>query len=82
MTWQGRNSLDDDGDGLPNLLDRGVGAKLVPRLRRRRPARRTSPTREAPLLAWLDRSGHRYDITTDVALAAGRGPRLGGPPAA
>ena len=28
MTWQGRNSLDDDGDGLPNLLDRGVGAKL------------------------------------------------------
>ena len=28
MTWQGLNSLDDDGDGLPNVLDRGVGAKL------------------------------------------------------
>ena len=27
----------------------------------------------APLLAWLDRTGRRYDLTTDVALA--RGPR-------
>jgi flagellar hook assembly protein FlgD len=75
MTWQGRNSLDDDGDGLPNLLDRGVGAKLF-----RIYAGDGLPTdfaaRDAPLLAWLDRRGHRYDITTDVALAANRGPRL------
>jgi hypothetical protein len=75
MTWQGRNSLDDDGDGLPNLLDRGVGAKLF-----RIYAGDGLPTdfaaRDAPLLAWLDRAGHRYDITTDVALAAGRGPKL------
>jgi flagellar hook assembly protein FlgD len=75
MTWQGRNSLDDDGDGLPNLLDHGVGAKLF-----RIYAGDGLPTdfaaRDAPLLAWLDRRGHRYDITTDVALAAGRGPKL------
>ena len=39
MTWQGRNAVDDDGDGPPNLLDRGAGPAR-PRLRRRRPARR------------------------------------------
>jgi flagellar hook assembly protein FlgD len=75
MTWQGRNSLDDDGDGLPDLLDRGVGAKLF-RVYAGDGLPADFATRDAPLLAWLDRRGHRYDITTDVALAAGRGPRL------
>ena len=75
MTWQGRNSLDDDGDGLPNLLDRGVGAKLF-RVYAGDGLPADFAARDAPLLAWLDRRGHRYDITTDVALAAGRGPRL------
>jgi hypothetical protein len=75
MTWQGRNSLDDDGDGLPNLLDRGVGAKLF-RVYAGDGLPADFATRDAPLLAWLDRRRHRYDITTDVALAAGRGPRL------
>ena len=28
ITWQGRNPVDDDGDGLPNVLDRGVAARL------------------------------------------------------
>jgi len=77
MTWQGRNSVDDDGDGLPNLLDRGVGVKL-----NRVYAGDGLPIdfaqRDAPLLAWLDRNHHRYDITTDVALAMNRGPRLEG----
>jgi flagellar hook assembly protein FlgD len=75
MTWQGRNSLDDDGDGLPNLLDDGVGAKLF-RVYAGDGLPADFATRDAPLLAWLDRRGHRYDITTDVALAANRGPRL------
>jgi hypothetical protein len=75
MTWQGRNSLDDDGDGLPNVLERGVGAKLF-RVYAGDGLPAGFATRDAPLLAWLDRRGHRYDITTDVALAAGRGPRL------
>jgi flagellar hook assembly protein FlgD len=77
MTWQGRNSLDDDGDGLPNLLDRGVGVRLN-RVYAGDGLPTDFATRDAPLLAWLDRNHHRYDITTDAALAAGRGPRLEG----
>jgi N,N-dimethylformamidase beta subunit-like protein len=75
MTWQGHNSLDDDGDGLPNVLDRGVGAKLF-RVYAGDGLPQDFATRDAPLLAWLDRRHHRYDVTTDVALAAGRRPRL------
>jgi flagellar hook assembly protein FlgD len=77
MTWQGRNSLDDDGDGLPNLLDRGVGVKLN-RVYVGDGLPVGFAARDAPLMAWLDRNHHRYDVTTDVALALGRGPRLQG----
>jgi hypothetical protein len=76
MTWQGRNPIDDDGDGMPNLLDRGVGAKLL-RVYAGNGLPEGFADRDAPLLAWLDRSHHRYDITTDVALANGQGPKLG-----
>jgi hypothetical protein len=76
-TWQGRNPVDDDGDGLADLLDRG----LPVRLRRVLVGDGTGlpqgfATVEAPLLAHLDRTGRRYDVTTDVALAAGNGPQL------
>jgi hypothetical protein len=76
-TWQGANPLDDDGDGRPNTLGAGLpvriarpyaGTGLPPQLRRQ----------EALLLAQLDRTHRRYDITTDVALARGEGPRLAG----
>lgn len=76
-TWQGVNPVDDDGDGLPNTLLAGgpvqtsrpyVTGGLPSQLR----------TGEAPLLEYLDREGHRYDLTTDVALARGQGPRLAG----
>jgi hypothetical protein len=77
MTWQGRNPLDDDGDGLPNLLDRGVGVSLT-RIYAGDGLPAGFAKRDAPLLQWLDRRHHRYDITTDVALALGRGPRLEG----
>ncbi|MDX6689118.1 MAG: hypothetical protein QOG15_575 [Solirubrobacteraceae bacterium] len=75
-TWQGVNPVDDDGDGLPNTLPAGgpvqtsrpyVGG-LPDQLRRG----------EALLLNYLDRQGHRYDLTTDVALARGEGPRIAG----
>jgi flagellar hook assembly protein FlgD len=75
MTWQGRNALDDDGDGLPNLLDRGVGAKLS-RVYTGDGLPTDFAQRDALLLTWLDRNRHRYDITTEVALANGQGPRL------
>jgi hypothetical protein len=77
MTWQGRNSVDDDGDGLPNVLDRGLPVRLNRVL-----AGDGLPAgfaqRDAPLLAWLARTGRRFDVTTDAALAAGRGPKIAG----
>ena len=45
MTWQGRNRLDDDGDGEPDLLDRGRAVEPPPGARRRRAARRASQGR-------------------------------------
>jgi FlgD Ig-like domain len=75
MTWQGLNAVDDDGDGLPNLLARGLPARAdrvyagpVAEL----------GARVLPLLSWLDRTRRPYDLTTDVALARGVGPRLEG----
>ncbi|MGZ6642042.1 MAG: FlgD immunoglobulin-like domain containing protein [Solirubrobacteraceae bacterium] len=75
ITWQGRNPVDDDGDGLPNVLDRGVGAKLA-RVYAGDGLPAGFATRDAPLLAWLDRTNKRYDVTTDAALARGTGPAL------
>jgi hypothetical protein len=77
ITWLGQDPVDDDGDGLPNTLDGGdpvrtdrvfAGAGL--------PA--GFPDRIAPVLVFLDREGFRYDVTTDLALAGGRGPGLAG----
>jgi flagellar hook assembly protein FlgD len=75
LSLQGRNPVDDDGDGAPDTLERGVDVRLNRVLVRET---ESFVRREAPLLAWLDRQGYRYDLTTDVALAAGRGPRLDG----
>ena len=64
-TWQGRNSVDDDGDGLPNLLDRGLPVRLARVLagdglpadvrRARRPAARRGWTAQRPALRHHDR---------------------------
>ena len=77
-TWQGLNPVDDDGDGRPDTLPAGLPARVLarpyvkdgipPQIRRH----------EALLLTQLDREGRRYDLTTDVALARGEGPRLDG----
>ena len=77
MTWQGRNPVDDDGDGMPNLLDLGIGVRGA------RPfAGGGLPSGflhfEAPVISWLDHTHRRYDITTDLALALGQGPKLEG----
>ena len=76
VTWQGRNPVDDDGDGRPNQLSTGLPVRL-PRVFGT-PTVPGFPERTQPLLAWLDRARHRYDITTDVALATGVGPQLRG----
>ena len=77
MTWQGRNSVDDDGDGIPNVLDRGLPVRLG-RVLGGDGLPVGFAARDAPLLAWLARTGRRFDVTTDVALAAGAGPTLAG----
>ncbi|MEA2177488.1 MAG: hypothetical protein QOG77_785, partial [Solirubrobacteraceae bacterium] len=76
-TWQGANEIDDDGDGWPDTLVDGLPIRTA------RPyAGGALPAGVAdhvgPLLAAIDRAGLRYDITTDVALARGQGPKLEG----
>lgn len=77
MTWQGRNPVDDDGDGAPNTLTLGTPSKLY-----RDYAGDGLPQgftdNEAPTLLWLDRNRRRYDLTTDAALLARSGPALAG----
>jgi hypothetical protein len=77
ITWQGRNPVDDDGDGAPNVLDRGVPAKFARVLAAGR-LPQGFIQEEGPLLSFLGRHRLRYDLTTDLALAQRRGPQLAG----
>jgi hypothetical protein len=75
ISWQSDNPVDDDADGFPNTLvnSASVGTER-PLAFGRLPAAFGRDT--APLLTFL---GERdYEITTDLALAHGRGPQLGG----
>jgi hypothetical protein len=75
MTWQGRNPVDDDGDGRPNLLDDGLGVRLGrPLAGDGLPA--GFARQEALVLRALDVKRHRYDLTTDVELAGRAAPDL------
>ena len=75
ISWQGLNPVDDDGDGFPDTLlsapavglARGFALGRTPVAYRRD---------AAPLAAFLERSRLRYDLTTDLALARGKGPGL------
>ena len=69
-TWQGRNPVDDDGDGRANLLDHGLSARIT-RVQAGDGLPAGFAGREAPVLGFLDREERRYDITTDLLLAAG-----------
>lgn len=79
VTWQGRNRVDDDGDGMPNTLDAG-GRRATAQLSR--PFAHGLPAgleeQEGALLRFLDDELLRYDLTTDAALTTGDGPPLGG----
>lgn len=76
ITWLGTDPVDDDGDGWPDTLTGGLP------VRRERVLAGGLPEdlarRVAPLLIFLDRSGLRYDLTTDLGLVAGVGPRIAG----
>ncbi|MDO8186351.1 FlgD immunoglobulin-like domain containing protein [Conexibacter sp. JD483] len=79
LTWEGLNAVDDDGDGMPNVLD---GAGRDGSVRLGRPLAKGMPAtvagHEGALLRFLDANLLRYDLTTDAALAAGVGPSLDG----
>lgn len=75
LTWQGRNDVDDTGDGLPDSLARDRKARIArPFARGRLP--RGFADGEARLLAYLDRQKLRYDLTTDLELARTGGTTL------
>jgi hypothetical protein len=75
ISWQGRNRIDSDGDGEPDTLYDGVAVAL-----NRGFSGDGLPENfahgEGNALASLDSKHRRYDITTDLALAQGTGPRL------
>jgi hypothetical protein len=77
-TWQGLNPVDDDGDGRPNTLGDGLPTRVLDRPYVKDGVPDQIRRGEALLLSQLDREGRRYDITTDVALARGEGPKLVG----
>ena len=77
-TWQGRNPVDDDGDGRADTLDAGLATRVIGRPYAKDGVPDQIRRHEALLLAQLDRDGRRYDLTTDVALARGEGPALAG----
>jgi hypothetical protein len=76
-TWQGRNPVDDDGDGAPNTLDLGRPARAV-RVWAGDGLPQGFAEQEANVFRWMDGQGKRYDITTDLALLGGSGPQLAG----
>lgn len=68
VTWQGRNQVDDDGDGLPNTLEDGGPVRIA------RPFGGSGEPpafahHESPLLRLLDRPRKRYDLETDYRVA-------------
>ena len=76
LTWQGRNDVDDDGDGLPDSLTRNRRARVErPFAGGRLPLGFRQS--EAKLLAYLDRQRLRYELTTDLELARTGGIPLG-----
>ena len=75
MTWQGRNSVDNDRDGFPDTLDGAQAVRLArPLAGGALPAGFASQV--APLLGFLDRRKLPYDLTTDLALARERAPSI------
>ena len=69
LTWFGSSEIDDGRDGLPDTLESGAPTAW-PRLLTGLPA--SLPDEVAPVLVFLDRERLRYDITTDLTLAASR----------
>ena len=77
MTWQGQNPVDSNRDGWPDTLDAGDDVPLVRGFFRGRPPGSIASL-TIPTLEFLSRIRANYDLTTDVALAAGKTPGIAG----
>jgi hypothetical protein len=76
LTWQGENPVDDPPrDGVPNTLLNGGPIQLSRPLVNGLPAGFSD---EASLLTYLDKQHLSYDLTTDLGLLNGVGPKLAG----
>lgn len=75
LTWQGQNPVDDDDNGVPNTLADGGPIELARPLVDGLPA---GFANQAAFLSFLTRSHLPYDLTTDLGLIDGVGPRLAG----
>ncbi|MEA2426191.1 MAG: hypothetical protein QOH13_2601 [Thermoleophilaceae bacterium] len=76
-TWQGQNPVDSNRDGWPDTLDAGDAVPLQRSFFRGRPPR-SVVTESVATLQFLTRIRANYDLTTDVALAAGKTPGIAG----
>lgn len=79
ITWQGLNQWDDDNNGFANTLSAGDPVTID------RPFAHGLPPagldqQVIPLLRYLARQRLPYELTTDLALASGHGPGIGGRP--
>jgi hypothetical protein len=72
LSWLAGARVDDGTDGQPDTLERG-GPVRWPRVLPSLPAELRRDV--GPLLSFLDRSRVPYDLTSDLALALGDGPR-------
>jgi hypothetical protein len=77
ITWQGQNPVESNRDGWPDTLDAGDDVPLARGfLNGRPPSSIVSDT--VATLEFLSRIRANYDLTTDVALAAGKTPAIEG----
>jgi hypothetical protein len=75
MTWQGQNPVESSRDGWPDTLDAGDDVPLIRGFFRGRPPRSIA-TETIATLEFLAHIRANYDLTTDVALAAGKQPGI------
>ena len=75
LTWQGTNPVDDDGDGIPDTLNASDSVLLSRPLVDGLPPGWEDLT---ALLQYLKRNRMPYQLTTDLGLVDGVGPRLAG----
>jgi hypothetical protein len=74
LTWDGLAPVDETGDGLPSTLAAGDAVRVPRFLAAGMPA---GAADEAEVLAALGRAHVSYQLTTDLGLIAGAGPRIG-----